>query len=198
MKSIPSDKYANDKYGRGNYTRWLGIRIDEQRRLQGHTLQADMFDDKKQKKTNIKYMADISDYTKEDVLEWWREQAFDLQLPEYLGNCVFCVKKDIKKIALAIKEEPEMAERFIELIDSKTNKIKPSRPDSSILYRGFNSIQSIRDSFADISSEDIKKKMRFTKSDDANSCSESCEAMMPSHDFALEIQEEFNKQRGIQ
>ena len=34
---------------------------------------------------------------------------FDLKIPEHLGNCVFALKKGINKIALAARDEPELA-----------------------------------------------------------------------------------------
>jgi 3'-phosphoadenosine 5'-phosphosulfate sulfotransferase (PAPS reductase)/FAD synthetase len=33
LKTIPSTKYLTEKYGKGNFVRWLGMRIDEPRRL---------------------------------------------------------------------------------------------------------------------------------------------------------------------
>lgn len=34
---------------------------------------------------------------KEQVVQFWREQAFDLRIPEHLGNCVWCWKKSLRK-----------------------------------------------------------------------------------------------------
>lgn len=38
MKSIPADKYCDAKYGKGNYLRWIGYRIDEPNRIKKSTL----------------------------------------------------------------------------------------------------------------------------------------------------------------
>ena len=78
MKLQPFKKYCEDNFGKGNYTTWLGIRADEPKRLTP--------------KTNIKYLAEISDFEKPDILSWWKEQEFDLGIEEHLGNCVFCIK----------------------------------------------------------------------------------------------------------
>lgn len=43
---------------------------------------------------------------KQDVLEWWSHQDFDLEIPEHLGNCVWCWKKSFKKLATVYRENP--------------------------------------------------------------------------------------------
>lgn len=91
MKLEPFTRYCNDKYGKNNYQTWLGIRADEPRRLKPTE--------------GYKYLADISDFDKRDIINWWRNQPFDLDIPEHLGNCVFCIKKSISKIALATRDE---------------------------------------------------------------------------------------------
>ena len=75
MKLDPFYKYCDESFGKGNYTTWLGIRCDEPKRLTP--------------KQGVEYLATISDFDKQDVLEWWSGQDFDLQIPEWLGNCVF-------------------------------------------------------------------------------------------------------------
>ena len=137
MKSIPSDKYCNEKYGRGNYTKWLGIRIDEPRRIKIVDKQLDIFGESKRidySKIPLRYLGQISDFTKEDVLDFWEGQDFNLEITEELGNCVFCVKKGNNKIALAAKREPELAAQFIEMINLPEMPIREARSS-----RGLNS-----------------------------------------------------------
>lgn len=38
LKSIPSDKYCDEKYGKGNYFKWIGYRADEAKRAWGHEI----------------------------------------------------------------------------------------------------------------------------------------------------------------
>ena len=93
FKTTPFEKYANNLWGRGNYHTILGIRVDEPKRLKP--------------RNGLSYLADISDFEKQDVLDWWAKMPFNLQIPEHLGNCVFCIKKGVNKIALAAKDEPK-------------------------------------------------------------------------------------------
>lgn len=116
MKKRPFEKYCDAKYGRGNYTRWIGIRADEPRRLT--------------RKSGYSYLADICDFTKSDVREWWSNQPVSLELPEHLGNCVFCIKKNIGKLVKAIHDEPDMGKDFIDMLDTHDYK------EDRIMYRG--------------------------------------------------------------
>ena len=50
--------------------------------------------------------------TKEQVRHWWKEQPFDLEIPEHLGNCVTCWKKSDRKLMTIAKHEPERFDFF--------------------------------------------------------------------------------------
>ena len=181
LKSIPSDKYCNDKYGRGNYFRWLGIRADEQRRIKSTEQQLDFFQKGKtisKRVKTTKYLAHISDFTKSDVLDWWKGQDFDLDLDEHLGNCVFCIKKGANKLALAAKDEPEMAVKFIEMIKSDAVHKRPTRNlPPEIMYRNNQSLGQIISAYDEVPRDYLEMQIVNGRSNDSGSCSESCEAM---------------------
>ena len=42
--------------------------------------------------------------TKPEILDFFSDFDFDLKIPDYLGNCVFCFCKSEKKICKAIQE----------------------------------------------------------------------------------------------
>jgi hypothetical protein len=192
MKSTPSDKYCNETYGKKNYIKWLGMRIDEPNRIKKVDDQLDMFSEKTSKEppVNIDYLATISDFEKQDVLDWWAKQPFDLQIPEHLGNCVFCIKKGAEKLALAARQEPELRDRFIEMVNLPEIPKKPSYQDlpSDIMYRGHHSLETIIESFKDVETEQLERIIKYGKRNAAESCTESCEATF-SMDFELEILE---------
>ena len=162
MKFEPFIRYCNEHYGKNNYQTWLGIRADEPRRLK--------------LKDGYSYLADISDFDKKDVIDWWETQPFDLDLPEHLGNCVFCIKKGINKIALAARDEPKMAENFINLINDPNIRVVERRQQKNkIMYRGTNSLIAIMAMYQDHSREEILATIKGNRSYDSGSCSESCE-----------------------
>lgn len=156
MKTVPFIKYCDERFGRGNYTTWLGMRIDEPKRTSP--------------KPGIRYLAEISDFEKQDVIEWWRDQPFDLEIQEHLGNCVFCIKKSLQKVALAAKDEPELARNFIHTL--QTFDVKPDK----VMYRSNNSLEQVIALFSDTGRDELASRMTSMRQYDTGSCSESCEA----------------------
>jgi len=210
MKEETHDKYCNDKYGKGNYETWLGIRADEPRRVIGEhlgikwvsrglsaydltiTLQhielnhpvingiGDIYKDiqdfiNKKIDKNIRFMTEACDAEKEDVLNWWDNQPFDLDIPEWLGNCVFCFKKSDLKIAAAAHDEPELYQEWLEMIDSATERSEQERISRHVMYRKKRRIEQVIATFDGSTGDEIKARMRGAKHLDTGSCSESCE-----------------------
>ena len=162
MKLVPFTRYCQEHFGKGGYTTWLGIREDEPRRISV--------------KEGFKYLADISDFDKQDVLEWWSEQPFDLGLDEWLGNCVFCIKKGVNKVAIAAKDEPGMAADFCKILRGDGVRIVDGRKSPSLqMYRGRQSLEQIIATFSDTDRDEMVGSLRQAKRLDSGSCSESCE-----------------------
>ncbi|NBW09819.1 MAG: Nin-like protein [Caulobacteraceae bacterium] len=51
---------------------------------------------------------------KADVLKFWESQTFNLEIPEYLGNCDMCFLKARSKLKHIIKTEPKIVEWWIQ------------------------------------------------------------------------------------
>lgn len=141
----------------------MGIRIDEPDRIS-------------QDNEKIKYLADISDFTKQDILDFWASMPFDLDLPEYLGNCVFCIKKGINKLALAARDEPKMAQDFIAMVEDKDVAVIESRNyDHTKMFRNKMSLKDIIKLYEPIPRHVIANSIKSNF--ESGSCTESCEAM---------------------
>jgi hypothetical protein len=188
MKEETHDKYCNDKYGKGKYVTWLGIRADEPKRL------------KIGRSPSLRYLAEISDFEKDDILDFWSGMPFDLEIQEHLGNCVFCIKKSINKLALAARDEPELAAQWIEAIENGSDRLnQPIEKQTDglfvetytqsipkgVMYRGSNTMQSIIAKFELHSRDEIYDSIRSMKRKESGGCTESCEA------FAADQQELF-------
>jgi hypothetical protein len=130
-------------------------------------------------------MATISDFDKQDVLDWWSEQSFDLELSgEHLGNCVFCIKKGNNKIALATRDEPELAKQFLELLNEDSVRTVEQRKGAPLeMYRGKLSFDGVMKSFSEHSDDEIRNTIRYMRRDETNSCSESCEVFGEQMDW---------------
>ena len=85
------------------------------------------------------------------------------------------VLKRINKVALAAKDEPELANKFIKMINMDDVRIVESRiTPSNAMYRQNMSLESIIDLYAEMPRDKLAKitKALF----ETGSCSESCEA----------------------
>ena len=188
IKSDCQERYKKDKYGKGNFNQWLGMRIDEPRRLKFINLNDDMFTSKKLNPNNIRYLAEISDFEKSDVLEWWGKMPFDLQIEEHLGNCVFCIKKSSKKIALAARDEPILFNDWNEAITGSHVRLMPTdKLGTGHIYRGWLSPDKLIAQFSDVPTSHLKEMVYKGKKNDVGSCSESCEIDFDQMDMFKEV-----------
>lgn len=137
------------------------------------------------KRDKLRYLAELSDFEKDDVIAWWKKQPFDLGIEEHLGNCVFCVKKNAKKIALAIRDEPELAKewRAMHIGDHVRTEGLPSRDPakSAYIYRDSatghqTTMDNIIAMFEPYTRDELYQQMKFSGGEDTGNCSESCEA----------------------
>lgn len=161
LKLVPFKKYCDDHFGKGKYTTWIGIRADEPKRLG--------------RKEGISYLADISDFEKSDILEWWEDQPFDLQIPEHLGNCVFCIKKSTQKVGLACRDEPGMMRLFNEVTTGTHVRDGHRQTSKEVMYRGHLSLEGIANMYSEQDYQRLYQDMVSAKRFDTGSCSESCE-----------------------
>lgn len=120
MKLTPFNKYCKDRFD--SHETWLGIRVDEPTRLR----------DKK----GIRYLAEICDDEKQDIISWWSEQVFDLEIPEWLGNCVFCPKKSNLKLAAAQRDEPGLYSDWLDAMKDESVRFVDTRTTSLMKLKG--------------------------------------------------------------
>lgn len=161
MKIKPFEKWCIDKFGKKNYTTWLGIRFDEQKRIKDVE--------------GMRYLAEISLKDKQDILDWWSDMPFDLNLPEYLGNCVFCIKKGANRIALAQRDAPDLADDWREMVYRDGMHVTKGRKEAGIAneacYRNYMTFNGIIEAFEDNTRDELLNTLRSA----SGACSESCE-----------------------
>lgn len=138
----------------------LGIRVDEMRRVS-----------EKHESVNIAYPL-VHDFPtdKQDVLDWWAKQPFDLGLEEWDGNCRGCFKKSFKKIfkqldndCAAIDFHVRMEQRYPQVGN------KPGYPDR-VFFRGNTSGLQVLEMYRQDRDSDDPSIHVYD-----GGCSESCE-----------------------
>jgi len=85
-------------HGRSGIPLAIGIRADEQRRVSVKALDRKI----------IYPLIDTWPTDKQDVLDWWEDQPFDLGIDEFEGNCLGCYKKSFRKLFMQIERDPSV------------------------------------------------------------------------------------------
>lgn len=98
MKTIPSQKFANDIFGKNNYVMALGFRAEDMpKRISWAEIKAD-------KKRIFPLLTDFEKpITQFDLNIFFDNQNFKLGIHSDLGNCELCWKKSQKKLIESIK-----------------------------------------------------------------------------------------------
>jgi len=122
MKILPMIYFAKSLGWKNDWTNVLGLRADEQRRVArlGGANNDGSFD-------RIAPLARAG-ITKRDVQAFWQRQNFDLRLPNIngttpAGNCDLCFLKSASTISGLIRDNPGMADWWIEAERRAVEKI---------------------------------------------------------------------------
>lgn len=91
----------------------------------------------KRYETNYRFLFEISDFNKDDILNWWGEQKFDLEIPPQCGNCVFCIEKSTNQLCYLVASQPEQANLWKIELDNPNIPVKEGRKlAQDVVYRG--------------------------------------------------------------
>lgn len=123
----------------------------------------------------IRYLAEVSDFEKTDILNYWDEMPFDLEINEYNGNCVFCPKKSDLKIVAAKRDNPTFYHEFLCMLYSDSVREDEKTGQWHGMYRKQRSLEQVIAMFDGVTTKEIKERIRGEKVMDSGSCSESCE-----------------------
>lgn len=114
-KLNPINSYVSDVLGwkNGDYETAIGIRTDEMRRVKDPWPRLICYP-----------LVDWDPSDKQDVLDWWEDQSFDLGLQEHQGNCKTCWKKSFAKLIKIHSEDPRSFD-FFEKMENKYGRVGP-------------------------------------------------------------------------
>lgn len=134
LKIQTGNNYLRHVLGWEEWDKMIGIRADEPRRATKILANPNP---ESQRYTNIipLYHAKV---TVQDVAEFWRNQPFDLQLPNvngvtHLGNCDLCYLKGTKQLMSIIASEPARADWWIE--QERLVKLRAGTGDGKVFRR---------------------------------------------------------------
>ena len=92
---------ASEGYGEGKYLEVIGFRADERDRV------IEMPRKPKNAKRRFAFPLAKAGIRKDDVLAWWAENDFDLQLERGLGNCDHCPFLTYKTRVIRARRDPD-------------------------------------------------------------------------------------------
>jgi len=175
LKQYPIQAYVRDLgLTKKDYCMAIGIRADEFDRISATAAQ-----------NSLIYPLVSEGVMKQDILNWWKGQPFDLEIPEHYGNCTWCWKKSYKKLLTLMQESPEVfefPERMEKLYGSK-GALSPKIGKDIKFFRGFKSVADLRQ----MASQDFDEFVDKHWLQISNGCSESCEVSFED-DVQLELE----------
>ena len=121
LKRDRIESYARHRLGLKRWHAVIGLRADEQRRvLRMRAMNCGS-------RTGAHTVLPLADagIREADVLDWWKRQPFDLGIPSYAGNCACCFLKGRAKLLRIIREDPALADWWIEQEAKVANRTGP-------------------------------------------------------------------------
>ena len=121
LKRDRIESYARHRLGLKRWHSVIGLRADEQRRvLRMRAMNCGS-------RTGAHAVLPLADagVRQADVIEWWKTQPFDLRIPSYAGNCDACFLKGRAKLIHLIREDPTLADWWIEQEAKVANRTGP-------------------------------------------------------------------------
>lgn len=165
LKLRPMDRYAETVgFGPKDAITAVGIRADESRRVS-----------KEKGPRNLVYpLLEWWPTEKFEILDWWKEQSFDLQIPDRLGNCVWCYKKTDRKQFHNILETPEWYD-FPERMEEEHGHVmaEAAKQDRLVFFRQYRDTKALKRQARMCDLEHIQRIP--VRPDENSGCTESCE-----------------------
>lgn len=91
------------------YTNAIGLRADEPHRV------AKLSGSNRHNREEPVAPMHKAGATLADVMEFWRRQPFNLELPQHAGNCDLCFLKGAGKVRAIMRERPDLADWWVRM-----------------------------------------------------------------------------------
>lgn len=133
LKTKPMESYRRSLGYRSKHKTAIGYRVDEIDRMKHKELESG---------SQTYPLISLRPTTKPEIVHWWAEQSFDLEIPEHLGNCVTCFKKSNRKLMTIAKHEPQRF-AFMARMEKECGSCGPSGETGMTFFRGRRSSKDI-------------------------------------------------------
>lgn len=140
----------------------IGIRADEKRRI-AKTAEAEKI---------VYPLIDIWPTDKQDILDWWEDQSFDLEIEEFEGNCLGCYKKSFNKHFMQIEKDPTCY-NFYRNMEDLYKTIGPQK-GVRVFFRNHTDTRQLFKMYDEFKENNVKLPKQYDLYANGG-CSESCE-----------------------
>lgn len=147
--------------GWNDFYKAIGIRCDE----------IDRVNDKHREKKIIYPLVSMNPMSKKQILWWWKEQDFDLNIPSRFGNCDNCWKKSMKILTRNATKNPESFDWWRKMEEKYQGVRNVNTAGKTGFFRGNKSTEDI----FKLSELESKQLDIITELEKLDGCSESCE-----------------------
>lgn len=126
LKVRPIERYLKD-HGWADATSAIGIRADEMDRMSPNA----------EAQRVVYPLVQWWPTDKQQVLDWWAKQPFDLQIEEHYGNCVWCWKKSLRKLLTLAQDDPAIFDfpKRMEAEHGNTGTLAKKTGEAQVMFR---------------------------------------------------------------
>ena len=89
----------------------------------------------KNKEINYRFLFEISDFDKLDIVSWWDEQPIGLDIPNHTGNCIFCIEKTVNQLSYLCHTQKDDVLEWKSLVESSDIAAKDRLISEDAMYR---------------------------------------------------------------
>lgn len=116
---------------------------------------------------NFRFMPEVCNYQKPDVIAWFSDKDYSLEIEEHKTNCLFCIEKPHGTLMLTIKDCPIEAREFLSIVERDDLPVKVKRSgdirNQQKMYRQGLSFRDLYDKAQELSRDEILEISRLGK-----------------------------------